>query len=93
MICTSCKKDINGIQANLQSGFCNDCYDEAMKGMECYTVKNHLRSCVDCRQWGGALHKMSGDGFPEGSCQECGEPLNNANGDFCFKCQVKKSNV
>lgn len=32
-----------------------------------------------------------GKEFEEGQCQECGEPLNNADGTLCQKCQVAKA--
>ena len=34
-----------------------------------------------------------GQEFPDGCCQSCGEPLNNADGELCFKCIIKKANV
>jgi len=47
------------------------------------------------------LEDMFGEGGKEeikefyrsGDCQMCGEPLNNAEGDFCFKCKVAKAGV
>jgi len=29
----------------------------------------------------------------DGNCQECGEPLNNAEGELCLKCKVGESNI
>jgi hypothetical protein len=31
--------------------------------------------------------------YEQGDCQKCGEPLNNAEGDLCFKCKVAKLNI
>jgi hypothetical protein len=28
-----------------------------------------------------------------GNCHKCGEPLNNGEGEFCFKCKVAKANI
>ena len=30
------------------------------------------------------------DKYAEGNCQECGQPLNNANGDLCVQCKAAK---
>ena len=29
--------------------------------------------------------------YEQGDCQDCGEPLNNAEGELCFKCKVAKA--
>lgn len=31
--------------------------------------------------------------YEQGDCQECGEPLNNGEGELCFQCKVVKSNI
>ncbi len=37
------------------------------------------------------IQQEKSEEFEDGSCQECGEPLNNAEGDYCFECLCARS--
>lgn len=95
--CPYCKTG----QKEIGKEMCQKCYDEAMKGVECSTVRNHLKSCADCRKVivefeAEMARDLDNDEpeIPEGMCQSCGkEPINNADEDFCFQCKVGKLNL
>ena len=87
--CPSCKTG----QKLPQHDVCQRCYDEAMKGMECWAVRGHIKGCASCRK-DIIINGETDVIYPEGMCQSCGkEPINNADEDFCFECKVNKSNL